>query len=233
MHCTKFSYQIKVVTNQYSQLLCYVIFFDILHHYGVIAASQICSLSRKYCAVLRNRFCSDATVRKCVIERQDKRINCLFSRDIVAAEGHYHQPCYSVFTMKSIFMSGGAINEADQKYETEYQKEERAVCNRLLAFVMNNLFAEPKVITLMDLRDKLLQHMAGEGMTDVQASTTKHIKRKLENKFGDALHIFPDEGGQDNLVLLDNLNIYDLARKNQELTNELQILKKKKKKKKT
>ena len=35
MRCTKFSYQTKVVTNQYPQLLYYVIFFDILHHYGV------------------------------------------------------------------------------------------------------------------------------------------------------------------------------------------------------
>ena len=56
MHCTKFFLQIKVVTNQYPKLLCYVTFFDIFHHYGVIAASQICSVSRKYCAVLRNRF---------------------------------------------------------------------------------------------------------------------------------------------------------------------------------
>ena len=54
--CTKFSYQTKVVTNQYPQLLCYVTFFDILHHYGFIAASQICSVSRKYCAVLQNIF---------------------------------------------------------------------------------------------------------------------------------------------------------------------------------
>ena len=46
----------KVATNQYSQLLCYATFVDILHHYGVIAASQICSVSRKYCAFLRNRF---------------------------------------------------------------------------------------------------------------------------------------------------------------------------------
>ena len=44
------------VTNQNLQLLCYVTFFDILHHFGVIAASQICSVSRKYCAILRNRF---------------------------------------------------------------------------------------------------------------------------------------------------------------------------------
>ena len=56
VRCTKFSYQTKVVTNQYPQLLCDVTFFDILHHYGVIAASQICSVSRKYCAILRNRF---------------------------------------------------------------------------------------------------------------------------------------------------------------------------------
>ena len=49
----------KVVTNQNLQLLCYVTFFDILHHYGVIAASQICSVSRKYCAVLQNRFLAD------------------------------------------------------------------------------------------------------------------------------------------------------------------------------
>ena len=56
MRCTNFFYQTEVVKNQNLQLLCYVIFFDILHHYGVIVASQICSVSRKYCAVLRNRF---------------------------------------------------------------------------------------------------------------------------------------------------------------------------------
>ena len=56
MRCTKFYFQPEVVRNQNLQLLCYVIFFDILHHYGVIAASQICSVSRKYCAVLWNRF---------------------------------------------------------------------------------------------------------------------------------------------------------------------------------
>ena len=55
--------QTKVVINQNLQLLCYVTFFDILHHYGVIAASQICSVPRKYCAVLRNRFFTFSTIR--------------------------------------------------------------------------------------------------------------------------------------------------------------------------
>ena len=46
------------IIRQKLQLLCYVTFFDILHHFGVIAASEICSVSvsRKYCAILRNRF---------------------------------------------------------------------------------------------------------------------------------------------------------------------------------
>ena len=56
MRCTTFFYQTKVVTNQYPQPLCYITFYDISHHYGVIADSQICCVSRKHCAVLRNRF---------------------------------------------------------------------------------------------------------------------------------------------------------------------------------
>ena len=47
MRCTKCFCQTKVVTSQNPQLLCNVTFFDILHHYGVIAASQICSSCRE------------------------------------------------------------------------------------------------------------------------------------------------------------------------------------------
>ena len=43
----KIFFQTKVVANQNSQLLCPVTFFDILHHHGVIAASQICSVCRE------------------------------------------------------------------------------------------------------------------------------------------------------------------------------------------
>ena len=46
MRYTKLFVQTKVVTNQSLHLLCYVTFFDILHHYGVIAASLICSVEK-------------------------------------------------------------------------------------------------------------------------------------------------------------------------------------------
>ena len=43
MCCTNFFGQTRVVTNQNPHLLCDVTYFDILHHYGVIAASPLCS----------------------------------------------------------------------------------------------------------------------------------------------------------------------------------------------
>ena len=52
----KFFSQTHVVRNQNLQLLCYVIFFDILHHYGVIAASQICSVEKVLCRLTEQIF---------------------------------------------------------------------------------------------------------------------------------------------------------------------------------
>ena len=63
VRCTKFSCQTKVVTNQYPLLLCNVTFYDILHHYGVIAASQICSVSRKVLCRLTEQIFSTSVSR--------------------------------------------------------------------------------------------------------------------------------------------------------------------------
>ena len=56
MRCTKLFYQTKVVTNQNLQLLGYVTFFNILHHYGVIAASLICSVEKVLCRLTEQIF---------------------------------------------------------------------------------------------------------------------------------------------------------------------------------
>ena len=62
MHCTKFFSQTEVVTNQNLQLLGYVTFFDILHHYGVIAASLICSVEKVLCRLTEQIFLVEAEV---------------------------------------------------------------------------------------------------------------------------------------------------------------------------
>ena len=58
MRCTNFFfYQTEVVTNQNLQLLGYVTFFNILHHYGVIEASLICSVEKVLCRLTEQIFC--------------------------------------------------------------------------------------------------------------------------------------------------------------------------------
>ena len=52
----KFFSQTEVVKNQNLQLLCFVIFFDILYHYGVIAASQTCSVEKVLCRLTEQIF---------------------------------------------------------------------------------------------------------------------------------------------------------------------------------
>ena len=53
--------------------------------------------------------------------------------------------------------------------------------------------------------------MAVHGVNDAKPSTKKHIRRKLEAKFGDALHSIPDDKGK-LLVYPDNLSVPELVK---------------------
>jgi hypothetical protein len=82
------------------------------------------------------------------------------------------EPAIKIFTRKSISLSSGAVREDGQKHETEYQKAGEAAYSGLFDYVRDSLFVEPRIVKLVNLRDKLLQNMAREGVTDVKASTT-------------------------------------------------------------
>ena len=43
----------------------------------------------------------DERLRHCALEKQDEKILAVTSRDIVAAEAHYHTSCYRNFTRKT------------------------------------------------------------------------------------------------------------------------------------
>ena len=62
MRCKKSFFQTKIVTNQNLQLLGYVTFFDILHHYGVIVASLICSVEKVLCRLTVQIFNLEITI---------------------------------------------------------------------------------------------------------------------------------------------------------------------------
>ena len=60
---------------------------------------------------------------------------------------------------------------------------------------------------------------------DVQASTKKHIRRKLQGEFGESLLIFPDNNGK-VIVIPDYLKITTLAGEQVRMKVQLNSLKK-------
>ncbi len=91
-------------------------------------------------------------------------------------------------------------------------------------FIRNELFANPKIVAMSDLTSHFVTAMRTCGIDQVKESSKKHLRRKLESVFGQALHIFSDEKGK-LFLYPDNLSITALAQSNIALTTELQSLK--------
>lgn len=59
---------------------------------------------------------ADETLRKCAAQKQDEKIIAITSRDIVAAEAHYHVSCYKNYTRNTAKENNGTEdNEDDYK----------------------------------------------------------------------------------------------------------------------
>ncbi|CAH3109582.1 unnamed protein product, partial [Porites lobata] len=119
------------------------------------------------------------SVRKAAISKQDSRILAILSRDLVAAEGHYHRTCYRHYTN---------IKESDKG--EEYAK----------GWILES------------------------GVKEVKLSTTKHIRRKLNDEFGDSLLTIQTESNR-VLVYPDSLTREELVLSNYKLQKEVNILK--------
>ncbi len=91
-------------------------------------------------------------------------------------------------------------------------------------FIRNELFANPKIVAMSDHTSHFVTAMRTCGIDQVKESSKKHLRRKLESVFGQALHICSDEKGK-LFLYPDNLSITALAQSNIALTTELQSLK--------
>ena len=56
----------------------------------------------------------------------------------------------------------------------------------LFANIRDDLFPNPRVLTMVELTAKLVLYMKAHGVEEVQASTAKYIWRKLQGEFGEA-----------------------------------------------
>ncbi|KAL8567726.1 hypothetical protein ACOMHN_009034 [Nucella lapillus] len=170
----------------------------------------------------------DNTLRDLAVKKCDSKIIAVTSRDVVAAEAQYHQTCYRIYTKGTSTDRLATQEKADEEMpddeERTYKKAEDASYALLFKHIKEELMAQPDVIPLVSLTEKLKMFMSMNGIKEVKDSTTRHIRRKLEVRFGDELIMFPYKRGK-VLVMPVTLSSHELGRMYQALKIQLSLWK--------
>lgn len=53
--------------------------------------------------------------------------------------------------------------------------------------LLSDLLENPRLVKLVDLRERLISYMQAMGVTEILESMNKHFRRNLEKEFGDIL----------------------------------------------
>ena len=100
-------------------------------------------------------------VREVAVSRNDVRLLALTARDIVAAEtDHYHPSCYCDYTRP---VKLGKIQSGLTEEDTKYQTCEKSSPISLFEYIWNNLFSNPRVISMLHIISKLVSIMSSSG----------------------------------------------------------------------
>ena len=165
----------------------------------------------------------DDSIRKWALYKKDQRILALASRELVAAEAHYHQTCYNKYT-RCLYETDNVDTDAESVMEVEeksYDKIENEAFIMLSELLRHELFPTHCVITMSKLLEKHGCNMNTSGVTDIKRSTRTHFRRKIETEFGNAVSILDDDCGR-LLGVPGNVTVHDLAKTNQCLVKELE-----------
>ena len=95
------------------------------------------------------------------------------SRDLVAAEAHYHRSCYKDYTRDE--SSRAKVHEKSE--DDIYQEKENEAFSMLFKHIRSHLFDHPHIKTMVSLTDTLVKNMQSLGIADVKAQTKKHNRR--------------------------------------------------------
>lgn len=163
---------------------------------------------------------SDAKVRQAAIGKLDNKMLAITSRNIVAAEAHYHKTCYRNYTRdeKPKAVTANMTNE-----DVAYQEAEQESYLMLFKHIRDTMFTDPQAVRLTHLTDTLVEFMRTYGYDDVKKQTKNHIRRKLDAEFCDSLHFISETNGR-VLVYPDNLSLAQALRDNVILKDKVQEL---------
>ena len=170
---------------------------------------------------------ADQTLRKCATQKGDENILAVTSRDIVAAEAHYHISCYKNYTRDST-KTPEYKDESNEENETEggelYQEIEREAYTNLLEYIRTDIIPSKKIVPMTYLTSKLESFILSGGVERMTDSTRKHIRMRLESELESSIDIFPNDKGK-LLVVPGSVSLKDVVLENQTLQRELRVWK--------
>ena len=168
-------------------------------------------------------LCADDSIKKSAIAKGDSTIIGVLSREIVTAEAWYHRSCYRDYTRpekKSSTSTSAESKESDDN-EDNYGDIESRGYEKLFYFIRFDLLENPRLMTMIELKEMLFTFMCSMGATQLTESSKKNFRRKLEVEFGDLLQ-FEDLLDNGKLFIIpNNLSKLSLAREVAQLSREL------------
>jgi hypothetical protein len=99
------------------------------------------------------------------LKRGDTHILELTSRDIVAAEAHYHTSCYKNYIRVRV------QKETDADGDAMYQQIEKEGYADLFEYIRNDIIPNKQIVTVIYLTNKLESFMLSRGVTLMHDST--------------------------------------------------------------
>lgn len=103
---------------------------------------------------------ADDAIRATAIASRDSRVIGIVSRKLVATEACYHRSCYRNYTRpKKTTLDPSPENDVSSEDVDSYSYIESQGYQKVFKFFRLDLFENPRLITLMELRELLLAYM--------------------------------------------------------------------------
>ena len=178
---------------------------------------MFCKKKDKYKKSSKNRenltqarqLTTDITVRNSAELKMDSRVLALLSRELTAAEAHFHCSCYRQYT-KVTSTSAEVSKQNENTIDEPYINADAAALIKLFNYIRNDIFVNKSIRELSKLNERLKAFMLDRGIEELKPSTSKHLRRTLENEFKDTLHMIQTESSK-VVVYPDNLTRDELA----------------------
>ena len=166
---------------------------------------------------------ADSRIRDAAVKKLDDRMLSITSRELVAAEGHYHISCYRSYTRGQPVASSG-LADAEDNADDHYKTAETQAHEELFSYIRSQLLPCQDTVPMATLRQQRFEEsMSCHGINIVTNSSRKNLRRKIENELGESIHICPDDNGK-LLVCTNSLSKSDLVKRTHALQVELDAM---------